>query len=93
MARETTSPTAPASPPISRSTSSASIVGANAHSRDVTAYRATPTSSGRRRPIRSLKGPTSSCPTASPIMQTDMDAWPSASVVPRSAVSRGSAGR
>ena len=59
-------PAPPANPWTKRSTMSAPIVGASAQATEATTKPAIPISSGSRRPTRSLSGPATSWPAASP---------------------------
>jgi hypothetical protein len=69
MARAITMPTPPATPCTRRRPARTGAEGAKAIKNDTSAYAATPATSGRRRPHRSLSGPKISWPTASPMMQ------------------------
>ncbi|GAA3335050.1 hypothetical protein GCM10020358_01740 [Amorphoplanes nipponensis] len=93
IARATTTPTPPATPSTRRSPARAGAVGASAHRYEKTAYAPTPAISGRRRPHRSLSGPQTSCPTASPIRHVVSDSCTCASDTPRSPARAGNAGR
>jgi hypothetical protein len=92
-ARATTSPAAPHSPCPRRAAMSAWMPGASAQAIDMTANPARPTRRGRRRPTRSLSGPTISCPRARPPSAADSVSWVEASDALRSNPMSGSAGR
>jgi hypothetical protein len=93
MARAITIPAPPANPVSSRKSSNSSMDGVIAHSAALSANTTTPTSSGRRRPTRSVNGPISNCPSASPMMHSESESWPAASEARRSMVSWGRPGR
>ncbi len=92
-ARAITMPAAPASPCTSRKATSVPTVGASAHSAVATTLTTSPASSGRRRPHRSLIGPTTSWPTAMPTRQAVSVSWTVAAGACRDRVTSGSDGR
>ena len=93
MAIDTTATAAPARPCISRAAVSSPMLGASAQSTDAKRCATTPVMRGRRRPRASESGPMTSCPRPSPTSMPVIVACAAASVVARSAVRLGSAGR
>jgi hypothetical protein len=93
MAREITSPAAPARPWMKRSSTRTAAEGARAHATEARRNPTSPTISGRRRPSRSERGPATSWPTARPTRQAVIDSWAAEADAFRSSASSGSAGR
>src|SRR3954469_2556425 len=88
-----TMPAAPARPWTKRSRSSHQMLGAAAHSADVTAYAASAVSSGPRRAGLPLTGPGTGWPAASPAMQVVIVICAAHAGASRSRVRSGSPGR
>jgi hypothetical protein len=92
-ARLITMPAAPASPCRKRSGTRTTTDGASAHRTEATTYSAIPTSSGSRRPNRSLSGPAITCPSARPARHAVSVTCTADADVSRSRARSGSPGR
>ncbi len=93
MAREMTTPKLPADPCTKRSAINELIVLLNAHHTDTLIYSSNPISSGVRRPCISLRGPATSCPRESPIIQAVRLSCANEGVAAKSLASDGKAGK
>ena len=93
IAMATTAPPAAPTPWSRRMAVRNSMVGDTATRIDDTTCRIEHAISGIRRPRRSLRGPTSSCPVAKPRVVADSVSWTCASEIAQSDLSAGKAGR
>ena len=91
-ARPSTMPKPPPIPCTTRMTSSRSTVGARAQPIEPSRHSTMPNSSGARRPIRSERGPATTCPLAVPTKKAVRVSCMRAAVVARSCSTCGKAG-
>ena len=93
IAMATTVPAAAPNPCRMRSSESETRSGASATPTLASTCTLVAMSSGRRRPMRSESGPTTSCPSANPMVVADSVSCTAASVVWNSSFTAGNAGR
>ena len=93
IAIDTTAPPAAPMPWRARMVVRKTALGAIATRTEEMMCRKAAATSGILRPRRSLRGPTTSCPTANPKVVAERVTWTWESVIPRSALSAGKVGR